>query len=90
MSWRWGLLLLAFACAAPALAQRKRVSQFQNDDHVEGDHSARHNRTKNRLPGFITEDVPVEEPFPWRGAMLGVIAFAVAAPFGYTAWKKFG
>ncbi len=90
MFHRWGLVLLVLALAGPALAQRRRMGKFQEPNHQElTDEEMKESRTRRRLAPFeiSSGDDEPEEPFPWRAAGLAVLAFAVAAPFAYGAWK---
>ncbi len=76
------------ALASPAMAQRKKVSQFEADDATEEEQSERRVRSRNRLPGYSSDEVPVDEPFPWRVVTLSLLALVVAAPYAYSSWKS--
>ena len=80
--------MLVFALAMPAMAQRKKVSQFEAEDLTEEDQTERRVRSRNRLPGYSSDEGPVDEPFPWRVVTLSLLALVVATPYAYSSWKR--
>ena len=90
MAWRWLLLLvLGLVVASPALGQqRKRVSQYEAEELTDEEAAVRRATRKSKLLSFEQDEAPPETPFPWRLVTLGVLVFAVAAPFAYSSWRR--
>jgi len=91
MAWRWLLLLvLGLVVSTPALGQqpRKRVSQYEAEELSDEEAAARRANRKSKLIRFERDEAPPETPFPWRLVGLGVLVFAVTAPFAYATWRS--
>ena len=70
------------------MAQRKRVSQFEPDVLTEEEQTERRVRSRNRLPGYSSDEAPVDDPFPWRVVTLGLLSLVIAAPYAYASWRR--
>ena len=81
-------LLTCLGVADLAFGAHGRPQEYQAPQMTEEELAAQRARAKNKLPSFAeAEEQPVEEHFPWMALGLGLLAFGVAAPFGWYAYK---
>lgn len=90
-SLRLAAVALALSLGASAFAdneRRHKPSEFQ--ELTEDEKAALKEKNRNRLGTFNEGvDIPPEYSFPWMQLGFVVLAFGVAAPFAWIAYKKF-
>ena len=82
--------LLSLPIAAHAANEKaekhRKVSEFQ--DVTEEERAAARQRARNRMSAWHETDLPPEYHFPWMQIGFVVLAFAVATPFAWSAYKR--
>ena len=81
-------LSLALATSAIGANERKhKPGEFQ--ELSEEEKAAMKEKGRNRMGEWNETDLPPEYHFPWMQLGFIVLAFGVAAPFAWIAYKKF-
>ncbi len=81
------LVVLVSGGAALAQPQRRQLNSYQDTEMTLEERNASRSRPKSNINAY-TKDIKVkEEPIPWKAIGLAVIAFGIAAPFAWRAYK---
>jgi hypothetical protein len=81
------LALSVGASAFAANERRHKPSEFQ--ELTEEEKAALKEKNRNHLDKWNETDLPPEYEFPWMQLGFIVLAFGIAAPFAWIAYKKF-
>lgn len=84
------LLAVSLAGATSALAaNERRVKPAEYQEMSEEEKAAAKARARNRMSAWNESAVPQEYHFPWMPVVFTLLAFSVAAPFAWGAWKRY-
>lgn len=83
------LLVVGLSVAGSAFAAgggRQKPAEFHEVSDEE--RAAARERARNRVPTWSESDVPEEYRFPWMQIGFVALAFAVATPFAWSAYRS--
>lgn len=81
------LAVLVLVSGGAAVAQHRQLPSYQGDDMTQQERDAARSRPKYNINSY-GKDAPVKQtPIPWKAIGLAVIAFGIASPFAWRAYK---
>ncbi len=86
------LLLLTVSLSgatASFAANERRIKPSEYQEMTEEEKAAAKARARNRMTAWSETATPPEYQFPWMPLVFTVVAFSIAAPFAWGAWKRY-